>query len=86
MEKEIRTVQINTKGRMNRHVIGFLAKLKAVHLGVKAHEFVLDDQNARFVLSGQREKVWKMVDWAKKSRFFYIVSEVDFQFVDADVS
>lgn len=56
-----------------------MARVKAAHLGLQT--YIKHKKNGEVELSveGSSDKLWKMLDWAKKSRFFYIVHEVTFQ-------
>jgi acylphosphatase len=85
MNKTRKKVNINIKGSLQDLFYHVLAKYKAKKLGLKTNSIIhIMEGHMEIELTGERERLWEMIHWAKKGPFFAYVNEVTFQFSEED--
>jgi len=78
-------VNVVVKGNLRHLTYKLHALIKATHMGLKTHKLIKHRPGClEMEFEGERAQLWKIVKWAKGTKFFSVVDEVVFSFSSAE--
>lgn len=82
MEKT-KQLKLNIKGNFKNLLNKWFLERKIKKFGVNVHKIEdLSSTNIEILLSGEKNKLWDVVNWSKDASIFVFLNEVIFEFDD----
>ncbi len=82
MKKDRKQLKINIKGQFKNVVSSWLMNWKLRRLGVNIHDIKHMPNEIEVLASGQKQDLWQVVNWSKRSNVFFYMNEDIFEFAD----
>ncbi len=83
MKKNRQQLKLSIKGQFKNWLNAALLNWKLRRMGVDVHNIKsLDAREIEIHVSGNKENLWQVVNWSKKSEVFVFLNEIIFEFAD----
>lgn len=86
MEPTVKKLKLNIKGNIRNYLSKLFLKRKLHKMGVAVHDITDHSMNhVEVVVSGEKHRLWDVVNLTKTQEIFFSLNEVVFEFADVEV-